>query len=279
MRDAMERIKKLLKASGGMGLRIVKTGIAATLCVVVSYWLMLDTPFFAVAATVISMGKSIDISIRGGKNRIVGAIIGAAIGAAFASALPGNAGLCGIGVILTLYLCHILKLNGAAPLACIIFTIVVLYRGADPWFYAGQRCLEVLIGVAIALLVNIIVMPPNYVAQIKRAYLDLRSMVEESIDFASTGDPIDVLAVERAIRSLSATVEHYIAETKFFRGNDEEVFQISCKISTYRQILHELISIEGLEQRPIPQDSPLYPVFLYHLDHLTSLYDTCREEP
>ena len=38
MRDTMERIKKFLKASGGMGLRIVKTGIAATLCVVVSYW-------------------------------------------------------------------------------------------------------------------------------------------------------------------------------------------------------------------------------------------------
>ena len=87
----MERIKKFLKASGGMGLRIVKTGIAATLCVVVSYWMMLDTPFFAVAATVISMGKSIDISIRGGKNRVLGTVIGAAIGAAFAMALPGNA--------------------------------------------------------------------------------------------------------------------------------------------------------------------------------------------
>ena len=273
----MERIKKFLKASGGMGLRIVKTGIAATLCVVVSYWMMLDTPFFAVAATVISMGKSIDISIRGGKNRVLGTVIGAAIGAAFGMALPGNAGLLGIGVILSLYLCHMLKLNGAAPLACLIFTIVVLYRGTDPWFYAGQRCLEVLIGVAIALLVNIIVMPPNYVARIKRTYTDLRSLVEESIDFASTGDPIDVLAVNNAIRTLSIAVEHYIGETKFFRGNDEEVFQISCKISTYRQILHELISIDELEERPVPKESPLYPVFSYHLERLTDLYDTCKE--
>lgn len=261
-----------------MGLRIVKTGIAATLCVVVSYWLMLDTPFFAVSTTVISMGKSIDISIRGGKNRIVGAAIGAAIGAAFAMALPGNAGLCGIGVILTLYLCHVLKLNGGAPLACIIFTIVVLYRGSDPWFYAGQRCLEVLIGVAIALLVNIIIMPPNYVAQIKRAYADLRGLVEESIDFASTGDPIDILAINQTIRALSTAVEHYIGEIKFFRGNDEEVFQISCKIATYRQILHELTSIDELGQRPIPKDSPLYPVFSYHLERLIALYDACKEE-
>ena len=274
----MERIKKLLKSSGGMGLRIVKTGIAATLCVVVSYWLMLDTPFFAVSTTVISMGKSIDISIRGGKNRIVGAAIGAAIGAAFAMALPGNAGLCGIGVILTLYLCHVLKLNGGAPLACIIFTIVVLYRGSDPWFYAGQRCLEVLIGVAIALLVNIIIMPPNYVAQIKRAYADLRGLVEESIDFASTGDPIDILAIDHTIRALSTAVEHYIGEIKFVRGNDEEVFQISCKIATYRQILHELTSIDELGQRPIPKDSPLYPVFSYHLERLIALYDACKEE-
>ena len=274
----MEWIKNLLKASGGIGLRVVKTGIAATLCVVVSYWLMLDTPFFAVAATVLSMGKSIDISLRGGKNRIAGAAAGAVIGAAFASALPGNAGLCGIGVILTLYLCHVLRLHGGAPLACIIFTIVVLYRGPDPWFYAAQRCLEVLIGVAIALLVNVIVMPPNYVAQVKRIYANLRLLVEESIDFASTGDPIDVLAVENGIRSLSTTVEHYIGETKFFRGNDEDIFQISCKISTYKQILHELVSIEALEQRPVPPDSPLYPVFSYHLDRLTALYEACKEE-
>lgn len=278
MRGAMEQIKKLLKDSGGVGLRIIKTGIAATLCVVVSYWMMLDTPFFAVAATVLSMGNSIDMSIRGGKNRVVGAAVGAVVGAAFAMALPGNAGLCGIGVILTLYLCRVLKLYGGAPLACLVFTIVVLYRGMDPWFYAGQRCLEVLIGVAIALLVNIIVMPPNYVAQIKRSYTRLRGLVEESIDYASTGDPIDLLAVETAIQELSAAVEHYIGETKFFRGNDKEVFQISCKISTYRQILHELISIEGLEKRPLAQDSPFYPVFLYHLERVTSLYEACREE-
>ena len=115
-------------------------------------------------------------------------------------------------------------------------------------------------------------MPPNYVARIKRTYTDLRSLVEESIDFASTGDPIDVLAVNNAIRTLSIAVEHYIGETKFFRGNDEEVFQISCKISTYRQILHELISIDELEERPVPKESPLY-----HLERLTDLYDTCKE--
>ena len=171
-----------------------------------------------------------------------------------------------------------MKLNGGAPLACIIFTIVVLYRGSDPWFYAGQRCLEVLIGVAIALLVNIIIMPPNYVAQIKRAYADLRGLVEESIDFASTGDPIDILAINQTIRALSTAVEHYIGEIKFFRGNDEEVFQISCKIATYRQILHELTSIDELGQRPIPKDSPLYPVFSYHLERLIALYDACKEE-
>ena len=274
----MERLKKLLKAGSGMGLRIIKTGIAATLCVVISYWLMLDTPFFAVAATVISMGKSIDISLRGGKNRIVGVAIGGVIGTVFAMTLPGNAGLCGIGVILTLYLCHILKLRGAAPLACIIFTIVVLYRGPSPWLYAGQRFVEVLIGVTIALLVNVIVMPPNYVAQIKRTYLNLRSLVEESIDYASTGDPIDILAVQNCIHTLSTAVEHYIGEAKFFRGNDEEVFQISCKISTYRQILHELTSIEGMEPRPVPQDSPVYPVFCYHLERLTALYEICGKE-
>ena len=34
----------------------------------------------------------------------------------------------------------------------------------------------------------------------------------------------------------------------------------------------------GLGQRPIPKDSPLYPVFSYHLERLIALYDACKEE-
>ena len=41
--------------------------------------------------------------------------------------------------------------------------------------------------------------------------------------------------------------------------------------------LHELISIDELEERPVPKESPLYPVFSYHLERLTDLYDTCKE--
>lgn len=269
----MNLLKKLLNSGRSMGFRIVKTGMAATICVVVAYWMMLDSPFFAVAATVVSMGKSIEISFRGGKNRVLGTAIGAAIGAAFASAMPGNAGLCGIGIILTLYLCHFFKLDGAPTLACIVFTIVMLYRGPDPWLYAGLRCVEVLIGVTIALLVNVLVMPPNYVAQIKKTYANLRNLVEESIDYASTGDTIDVPGVDAMIQSLSQSINHYVAEIRIFRGSDQEVFQISCKIAAFKQMLHELVSIEDLEPRPVPKDSPQYPVFEYHLNRLICLYE------
>ncbi len=101
----MKWLLDFLKTGNRLGFRVVKTGIAVTLCVVISALLKLDEPFFAVIAAVMTMGKSIDASIKMGKNKLIGVLIGAAIGYGFVMLSPGNAGLCGVGIILTLYLC------------------------------------------------------------------------------------------------------------------------------------------------------------------------------
>lgn len=275
----MKWLSNLLKTNHRLGFRVIKTGIAVTLCVAASLFLNLNQPFFAVVATVMTMGKSIDASVKSGKYKVIGIIIGAAIGCFFAFLSPANAGLCGVGIMLTLYLCHFFKLNGAATLACFVFA-AMMFNPAGlihviPWGYAISCVTDCAIGIVIALIINLVVMPPNYADEIKKSYSQLCSQIEESFESAAANKPIDARAVEVSIAKLRYNVSMYVAQTKFLRFNDDEVFKISCKISTYQMVLDELKALEIMElteNTDEPTDE-LVTVYHYHMDRMHKLYE------
>jgi uncharacterized membrane protein YgaE (UPF0421/DUF939 family) len=275
----MKWLSNLLKTDHRLGFRVIKTGIAVTLCVAVSFFLKLDQPLFAVVATVMSMGKSIDASVRSGKYKLIGMLIGVAIGCFFAFLSPANAGLCGVGIMITLYLCHFFKLNGAATLACFAFAAMMFNPAAVihvvSWDYALACVVDSAIGVVIALVINLVVMPPNYAEAIKKSCAQLCSQIQESFENAADKKPIDARAVEAAIIKLRYNISMYISQTRFLRWNDDEVFKISCKISTYQMVLDELRAIEAMEltEDTTELSAELLTVYRYHTDRMHRLYE------
>ncbi|MBE6829054.1 MAG: hypothetical protein E7519_02460 [Ruminococcaceae bacterium] len=271
----MKWLLNLLKTENRLGFRVVKTGIAVTLCVVISALLKLDEPFFAVIAAVMTMGKSIDASIKMGKNKLIGVLIGAAVGYGFVMLSPGNAGLCGVGIILTLYLCHLFKLYGAATLSCFVFAAMMFHIGTALSCIAGSA-----IGIVIAILVNLVIMPPNYAEEIKKSFVHLRSQVDQAMESAASFWQIDTFAVDSAIQKLSYNVKMYIAQAKFLRWNDDEVFGISCKISTYEMILDELKALEVMEltEDSVKPGGETGIVYRYHMDRMQKLYEHALSE-
>ncbi|MBE6822649.1 FUSC family protein [Caproiciproducens sp. LBM24188] len=274
---------KALFAKHRMGLRIVKTGIAVTVCVVITVLLKIDHPFFAVVATVMSLGKSIDISVKAGRNKIFGVLIGTAIGYGFALLAPANAGLLGIGVMLTLYLCHLLKLNGAATLSCFAFAAMMLPSSFTvhpvTWRFA-LTCVEgSVIGIVIAVLVNLLIMPPNYVEEVKKASAQLRCQIQNAMEDAAERRPLDIRGAKAAIERLNYNVSLYVAEAKFLRWNDQEVFQISCQISTYQMVLDELKAVQVMELEK--KDGELSPemeaVYRYHMGRMRKLFESIAD--
>lgn len=256
-----------------LGLRIIKTGIAATLCVAVCSLLKLNEPFLAVIAAVLSMGRSIDLSVRAGKNKMIGVLIGAAIGFALASISPANAGLCGIGVILSLYLCQVLRLEGAGSLTCFAFA-AVLFGSAQklPWLYALVSAENALIGIAASVAVNLFIFPPNYAEEVTRFYKLLREKTDAAIADAAAMRQADTEELEALTRQLSGSVRLYVSETKLMRGDDDEVFGISCRVSAYRLIREELDALNSLELWAKPEvPENLRSVYEYHMDRLQKL--------
>jgi uncharacterized membrane protein YgaE (UPF0421/DUF939 family) len=279
----MKRLSNLLKTDHKLGFRIIKTGIAVTICVAASFFFRLDQPLVGVVATVMSMGKSIDASVKSGKYKLIGVGIGVVLGACFAFFSPGNAGLCGVGIMLTLYICHFFKLTGAATLACFVFAVVLFNPAAVPhvflWNYALACAIESAIGTALGITINLVVMPPNYAQEIKKSYEQLCSQIQDAFEDAADKRQIDARAVEAAIAKLRHNIDLYIAQTKLLRWNDDEVFKISCKLSTYRMVLDELRALEAMELTPDSAEpgDELLIVYRYHLNRMHQLYEYTLE--
>ena len=264
----MERLGRFFKANRRLGLRVVKTGIAVTVCVAISKLLLSDQPFISVIAAVLSMGKSIDFSVRAGKDKMIGALIGSAAGCAFAALSPGNAGLCGIGIILSLYLCHLFRLDDAGPLSSFTFAAVLFGASqTDPWAYALPCAGNALIGVAVAVVVNLIVLPPNYAVEIKNAFAELRARTSAAVADAAARRTVDTRPVSDCIELLTQNIQLYVSEAKILRWNDEEVFAIS-----YRLVLDELKAVEVMELTESGEpDGEILTVYNYHMRRMREL--------
>lgn len=277
----MKRIFRFFQANLRLGLRVVKTGIAVTFCIAISDLLHLNQPFIAVIATVISMGKSIDLSVKAGKNKMVGVVIGTAVGTAFAAVLPGNAGLCGIGVILSLYLCHLFRLESAGVLSSFSFAAVMFgaVQGA-PWKYALSCMGAALLGIAVAVLVNLTVMPPNHAEEIKKASAELKKRTSAAIGDAAAKRAVGTKAVAEEVETLSHALRLYVSEAKILRWNDDEVFRISSSLPLYRLVLDELKAVEVMEltEGGAP-DEEILTVYRYHMKRMSELFERAQKSP
>jgi uncharacterized membrane protein YgaE (UPF0421/DUF939 family) len=146
-----------------IGMRNIKTGIAVALCIAISKIFKMEYPFYAAIAAVISMQNTVSDSFKAGKNRMLGTMVGALIGLVSAIIMPGNIILCGIGIILVIFICDKLNWNKSLVIACIVFcAIMTNLKGRNPYLYSLNRLLDTFLGITSAMLVNYFILPPNY---------------------------------------------------------------------------------------------------------------------
>ena len=146
-----------------IGMRTVKTAIAAALCALIYYFLE-RSPAFACIGAIFGMGSDLTDSKRHGGNRLFGTIIGGLLGMALFRIYlifhpeGGHSlllvPLMFVGTMLLIVLCQIFWVGGVQP-GGVVLCIILFNTPVESYVsYALNRILDAGVGVAAALAVN-----------------------------------------------------------------------------------------------------------------------------
>lgn len=148
------------------GLRIIKTGLAVMISMLISHLRPGDgLPFYSAIAAIICMQQNVDDSFSIGINRVIGTIFGGLMGLVYLVIVPEGS----IPVFLDYFLIVLVATfiiwvmanvnrKSAVSIAAIVFLSITINHSRDPGGlpvpFAASRVMDTLIGVLSAIVVN-----------------------------------------------------------------------------------------------------------------------------
>ena len=216
-----------------VGMRNIKTALSVVICVALSQYFNRQYIFYAAIAAVMAMQSSVSDSFKVGKNRMLGTIVGAIIGLLCALLNPDNVILCGIGIVVVIYICDLLEWQKSVPISCTVFLIIMLsLNGRPPVAYSVNRTMDTFLGITVAVLVNYFISPPKH---LDKVYEERKIAIEKIFNIVENklchNKDIDLKDLDSEILKLEDVVNTYLSE---LRVKNQQVLGID-KI---KEILH-----------------------------------------
>lgn len=225
------------------GMRTIKTGIGVMLCVLLGYlnFNLVDKTFYAAIACVVCMQTTVKGSFTVGLNRLKGTFVGGLIGFLFALIGPGNPILSCLGIITTIYICNLIKINKSITIACVVYCAIHLGIGtADPVYYSVHRIIDTSIGVLIGIGVNYLIYRPDYLGRIHNEIKVIENtsikLLKKEIEM---GVDIDISSLQNEITKLEGLYKNFLDELEY-RNDEVDDKEINRIIKTCKQIYMHL---------------------------------------
>ena len=144
-----------------IGMRTIKTVLAAMLAALFMKYVMHQTMFFACIGAITAVEKTVSSSVRAPVLRNIGTITGGLVSIAISS-FTENIALISLGLIPMILVDNALnKKESIVPGAIVYFAVAYLNTMDQAWVYGLNRILGTLIGTGIGLLVNFTICPPK----------------------------------------------------------------------------------------------------------------------
>ena len=134
----------------------LRAAAAAGLAIGIGQLLRVQFPIYAMISAVVVTDLDPAETRKLGLPRLVGTVLGATLGALISLLLSPSAWEVGLGVLLAMFLSHLLRLQGAAKVAGYVCGIVLFAYDDAPWSYALHRTIETIIGIALAILISLV---------------------------------------------------------------------------------------------------------------------------
>ncbi len=149
-----------------IGARVLKTGLAVTVALLICKVLKIEPALFAALTVVVNMQPSVSKSLKNAWEQISIHVIGVILALVLGLLLGNNPLVMGLAVIIMILFCNRIGWSSAIILG-IVSAIFVLDTPPERFLQnAGIRSLAVFIGLGVALLTNRIIVPPEYKAKL-----------------------------------------------------------------------------------------------------------------
>ena len=207
-------------ARRGVGARIVKGALAATLAWAVAGMITPGSPPFVASLTALfTVQVTIKESVEGGRNRLLGVLVGISVAFGISELVGLHSWSMGVVVLVSLLVGLRLRLEsgGVEQVAATAIVVMFVQSTTDQrTIFAVSHLADTAIGTVIGLLLNALVAPPDYVPAARAAVQSLGRrlvIVQEDLaaalaDGATVTEAADLLAAAQMVeRELDAVDE------------------------------------------------------------------------
>lgn len=149
-----------------IGARVIKTGIAVTLAMFLCKILHIEPAVFAAISVVVNMQPSVRKALHNAWEQAGVHLLSVGLAIVLGLTLGTSPIVNGLGVVLIILLCNRLGWSGGITVGVVSIVFVLDSPVEQFLFHAGIRSLAVFIGLGVALLVNRILLPPEYKAKL-----------------------------------------------------------------------------------------------------------------
>ena len=195
-----------------IGMRTLKTGIAATIAATVAITPIIGNPFYALMGTVFGMQNTVSDSFKMGISRVIGTAIGAFIGFLFAYFELNSPPFIGLAIALVIIICGLLKIRDSILITVTLCLLIMFNptREGGLLNYTFRRTLDTALGVIIGFLVNRFIAPPNH---LKSLVIELELLCK--LTKKALKDDGKLLELKKELSTLTLIHANYQTDEKY----------------------------------------------------------------
>lgn len=260
-----------------LGPRVLKTGLAVTLALYICSYLGLEPAVFAGVAAIFTIQPSIYRSWKNTTDQLQTNILGAMIALVGLYFFGHNPFTIGMVIIIVIMISLKLKMESTISLTLVTVLAIMSAPGQDDWLFALNRFSTILIGMGSALLVNIIVLPPNY----KTNYMDKMEEVFQNLSLllrTAISNELTESSFQKDWKRLKGDIKKLEELYKIFDEEREKISKVkpvnAREIIVYKQMLKslqlgeellEIIDEHYFQSHPTDREDRVFDAQIEHL--------------
>ncbi|MDU4961335.1 MAG: aromatic acid exporter family protein [Sporomusaceae bacterium] len=148
-----------------IGARTFKTGIAVTITMFICKLFDLEPAFFGAVSAVVNMQPTISLTFKIARDQVLVHVLGVAVGLGLGYLFGGNSLVMGLVTIIIIVLYQKFQFKTSLT-AGVVAALFILSSSQEQFLaHAFSRTLVIFVGMGTAMLINILLMPPQYKEQ------------------------------------------------------------------------------------------------------------------